>query len=175
MDKLCNRKKPTGDPSCSPDVRGAKQIAQDIQGTIATKLLEDDIEDGNANSSVQGEDTEVVKKEAGIGAREKLRPIGMAGLHAKNRKTEDHLLRSVESIKDYMGAIAKSITSASCCTTKNADQELIIANALRKEFLALKVEFNQRITDMNYMMSSMRYTLSELVGKLSGMPSGKNG
>lgn len=170
FDKLCNAKKPAGDPACRTDVRRAKHIARNIQETIAAKLVEDTESDIPHKIDKTEEEGTKEKAEHGIEAGENRRPISQAGLQAMKLRTEDTISNSMENMTKFMGVIANSFLVIDQNAHTNANQEVMITSDVKKEVDALNKKVNKSMTDTTEMILDMKAALQVLVGKLSETP-----
>ena len=90
FDKLCSSKKPTGDPSCPPEVRRAKHISREILARCNAVSLRGEsdsdlevLELDTASSTVQEDDRDTRNE---VGARKRRRRAGATGLERSKKK-----------------------------------------------------------------------------------------
>lgn len=131
-------------------------------------FLDDDNPGTNSNGNT--DNVKESDESSGVGSREKLRPLGQAGVCAKKPKTEDASLKRVVAMTEFMGVIANSLPPCKYSSLVPTEQEAVISNVLNKEVDPFKNEVTKTMSNTKEMISGMNSALQTLVGKLSGSP-----
>ena len=168
FDKLANAKKKTGDPSCPPSIRRAKQISRAIQAKCAAYTLGDSSEEEKMStceekppdSGARLNEEAVTPAKNGnsdtVGAVKRKRRTGATGTPEKGKKAQEILLEHVGAMAEHIGWISEVFRTGS----SDAGER----NSLKKEDV---VEIVQREVG-----DSIRPT-NDMLGKIMDMMRGK--
>lgn len=158
FDKLAATKKSTGDPTCPPDVRRAKQIARDINGRAHAAMVGDssDEEGGDLSNDGNVSHNSNVGSEA-LGSRKRKREQGARGVKRIRGNSEDELVVHVESMSEAVTELVKSMTSGAEAD-RNAIDELV-GKRVSEELADTKRLINEQSTVIDELKTMLKTLL----------------
>lgn len=151
FDKLANTKKPTGNPSCPPNVREAKRIARNIMAKTNAIVAG---HDEGATDEESAAPTASKRKRTAVGVSPRKRHAGARGL----KHEDDDIL--VQHVGNLSSAICKFIEKKE--ESQTPDSSLI--DSVRE---TVKKEIEIEVKDLRDTMNDVKSLLSNVFSKLS--------
>lgn len=168
FDRLANVKKPTGDPSCPPNVRRAEHIARSILGKVNAISMGDESSsdsDGEimdlVGSSSVGEETSATHIKAGkgrvLGGSKGRRKPGAGGLKVRGR---EYIVEPVGNMADSVSMLVDVLRKpqdSSESSFSGSDLHESIRNSIKAEVTAELAHTNASIEELKTLvLASLR-------------------
>lgn len=157
FDKLANMKKSTGDPSCPPEVRAAKQIARDIVGRANAGIVGDTSEeDAQSMGTNDGRDS---GERNTVGVFKRKRAEARRGVKRRRLEVND-MSHQVRRMSDAVTTLVESMASDGGAGSGEGDLDARVKEAVREQIAETRGLIEKQQESMEEMKRMMHMLLA---------------